>query len=334
MVRDMNNIISIIVNMMILSKVFQDLIFKLDQSIPKSLEPRTMKNLIPKSLILFFCMSATTAYSQAKADSSRFCRVEIKDGNEFVGIMALEDSVNVVLETALVGKVTIPRTSIKSITWLKPSSMKGGKLWAGNPQSTRYFWSPNGYGLKKGEGYYQNIWVLWNQASVGVTDYFSIGAGIIPLFFFGGAPTPIWIVPKFSIPVVKDKFNVGVGAIAGTVLGDGSGFGIVYGMGTIGDRNNNLTLGLGYGFANGDWASKPMITLSGMVRAGPRGYLLTENYYISTVDATLVLISVGGRTITKKAGIDYGLFFPVSSDIGSFVAIPWLGITIPFGNRQ
>jgi len=293
-----------------------------------------MKNLIPFSLILFFCMSATTVFSQAQPDSSKLCRVEIKDGNEFVGLMASEDSVNVVLETALMGKVTIPRTSIKSITWLKSTSLKGGKLWSENLQSTRYFWSPNGYGLKKGEGYYQNIWVLWNQASVGVTDYFSIGAGIVPLFFFGGASTPVWITPKFSIPVVKDKFNLGVGALAGTVLGEGSGFGIVYGLGTVGNRNNNLTLGLGYGYAGGDWAKKPMITLSGMARVGPRGYLLTENYYISTVDATLLLISAGGRTVTKKAGIDYGLFFPISSDLGTFIAIPWLGITLPFGKKE
>jgi hypothetical protein len=247
--------------------------------------------------------------------------------------MASEDSVNVVLETALMGKVTIPRTSIQSITWLKPSSLKSGKLWAGNPQSTRYFWSPNGYGLKKGEGYYQNIWVLWNQASVGVTDYFSIGAGIVPLFFFGGTSTPVWITPKFSIPVVKDKFNLGVGALAGTVLGEGAGFGIVYGLGTVGNRNNNVTLGFGYGFVDGEWAKKPMITLSGMTRVGPRGYLLTENYFIGTSDESLLIISAGGRTITKKGGIDYGLLFPISSEIGTFIAIPWLGITIPFGKK-
>jgi hypothetical protein len=293
-----------------------------------------MKNLIPFTMLVFLCLIASTAFSQVEPDSSRLCRIETKDGNEFIGLVAAEDSVSIVLETKLLGKVIIPRTSVKTITWLKLSSMKAGQLWYENTQSTRYFWSPNGYGLKKGEGYYQNIWVLWNQASVGVTDYFSVGAGIIPLFFFGGAPTPVWIVPKFSIPVVKDKFNLGVGALAGTVLGEGSGFGIVYGLGTVGNRNNNLTLGFGYGFAGGAWASKPMITLSGMARTGPKGYLVTENYYINTVDGTLLLLSAGGRTINKKAGIDYGLFFPISSDIGTFVAIPWLGITIPFGNKQ
>lgn len=174
--------------------------------------------------------------------------------------------------------------------------------------------------------------MLWNQASVGVTDYFSIGAGLIPLFFFGGTATPVWIVPKFSIPVVKDKFNIGAGVLAGTLLGESNtGFGIVYGLGTVGNRNNNLTLGFGYGYAGGQWASRPLFTLSGMVRVGPRGYLMSENYFIGLGSTNLALLSLGARTIIKKAGIDYGLFFPASSDIGAFIAIPWLGFTLPFG---
>jgi len=292
--------------------------------------PRTLKCI----LVSLFCFLGSYAYSQAEPDSSKLCRIEIKDGNEFIGLLTAEDSLKVELVTALLGKISIPRASIKTITWLKPSSMKAGRLWSENPQSTRYFWSPNGYGLKKGEGYYQNIWVLWNQASIGVTDYFSVSAGIIPMFFFGGAATPVWVVPKFSIPVVKDKFNLGLGAIAGTALGEGIGFGIMYGMGTIGDRNKNLTLGFGYGYADGEWASRPIITLSGMTRVGPKGYLLTENYFISSGDDVLVLISMGGRSMIKKVGLDYGLFFPISSVIGSFVAIPWLGFTLPFGKKQ
>ena len=282
---------------------------------------------------MLFFLFANHAFSQAQPDSANLRRVETIDGNEYIGLLMAEDSVHIELQTPLLGRITIPRTSIKSISQIESSSMKGGKLWFENPQATRYFWSPNGYGLKKGEGYYQNIWVLWNQASVGVTDYFSVGAGLIPLFLFGGTSTPAWIVPKFSIPVVKDKFNIGVGAIAGTILGEGSGFGIVYGLGTIGDRNNNLTLGFGYGYAGGEWASKPLITISGMVRLGPRGYLLSENYFIGLGNTNLALLSFGARTIIKRAGLDYGLFFPVSSDIGTFIAIPWLGFTLPFGRK-
>ncbi|RLD25441.1 MAG: hypothetical protein DRI70_07125 [Bacteroidetes bacterium] len=213
------------------------------------------------------------------------------------------------------------------------NKVKDGKYWSDNPQSTRYFFSPNGYGLKAGEGYYQNVWIMVNSFAVGITDVFSIGAGIVPLFLFAGSPTPVWFTPKFSIPISKDKVNLGGGALLGTVLGEGNtGFGILYGITTLGSRDNNITAGLGYGYAGGDWAKSPMINLNGMSRIWARGYLISENYFIQTVGSTQVILSFGGRWIIKDAGLAFGLVLPVI-DTGSLFAIPWLGITIPFGNK-
>jgi len=293
-----------------------------------------MKNLYHFIQILILSLLTNSLLGQSQPDSSALFRIETRDGNEYIGLIVASDSSKVELETSMLGRITLPRTSIVVMSKLNPESLKAGQVWQENPQSGRYFWSPNGYGLRKGEGYYQNIWVLWNQASVGVTDNFSIGAGMIPLFFFGGLPTPVWIVPKFSIPVVKDKFNLGAGAIAGTFLGEkSSGVGIVYGLGTYGNRNNNLTLGLGYGYAGGEWSSSPVITLSGMARVGRKGYIITENYFIGIGNETITLLSVGGRTIIKKAGFDYGLFVPIISGMDQLIAIPWLGFTVPLGKK-
>jgi hypothetical protein len=71
-----------------------------------------------------------------------------------------------------------------------------------------------------------------------------------------------------------------------------------------------------------------------MARIGPRGYMVTENYFIHVDTESLLILSLGGRSILKgsRSGIDYGLFFPINSSIGTFIAIPWLGFTMPFGN--
>jgi hypothetical protein len=45
------------------------------------------------------------------------------------------------------------------------------------------------------------------------------------------------------------------------------------------------------------------------------------------------MLSMGGRSIIKKISLDYGLFIPLSSDMDGFVAIPWLGLEVPFGKR-
>ena len=260
--------------------------------------------------------------------------VETVDGNNFLGEVIKEDALNIVLKTQNLGEITIPKNNIKLLKEIDNSIIKDGKLWFENPQATRYFWAPNGYGLKAGEGYYQNIYVLWNQFAYGITDNFSIGGVVVPLFLFGGGPTPVFITPKFSIPIKKDKFNIGGGAIIGTVLGEPDlSFGIVYGLTTFGTRDNNVSLNLGYGFVGEDWTRSPLINISGMFRISSRFYFLTENYFINVGGYGVGEIGLGGRWIIKKAALDFIFAIPFAPDMGTFVAIPLIGFTIPFGNN-
>lgn len=284
--------------------------------------------------LIFFMMLATGAVKaqNQQRDSTQLYRIETIDGNEYIGFIVEEDEKQIVVKTDRLGKITLRKIDIKKLTIVNSVQMKNGEYWFDNPQSTRYFWQPNGYGLKKGEGYYQNVWIFFNQVSVGVTDNFLIGVGIVPLFLFAGAPTPVWIAPKLSIPIKKDKLNMGAGALMGTVLGEeDTNFGIAYGTVTVGSRDKNFSVGLGYGYAGGDWADAPTISFSAMIRTGKRGYFLTENYYIGSGGDDLMLFFIGGRRLIKNSAIDFGLVIPTQTD-GILIAIPWLGVTFPFGN--
>lgn len=288
-------------------------------------------------LMMVLALSLQSSYAQEQPTESPLYLIETKDGNEFIGRIIFEDEEVVQLQTEKFGEIKISRSDIRSMRRLEGTLAQDGSIWVENPQATRYFWAPNGYGLRKGEGYYQNLWVLWNQASVGITDNISIGAGVVPLFLFAGTSTPVWLTPKVSVPIIKDRFNVGGGALVGTVVGEEDmGFGIVYGVSTLGSRDRNITFGLGYGYAAGEWAQSPMINVSGMLRISKNGYLLTENYYISLGGGNegISILSLGGRWMIRKVGLDFGLFVPVSEDLttDSFVAFPWLGFSVPFGS--
>ncbi len=285
-------------------------------------------------LLLFLLLIAISALNAQTSDST-LVRIETTDGNEFVGKIVSEDANKIVIETEKLGQITIQKTDIKSRDKVKPEQIKEGKLWFENPQATRYFWAPNAYGLKKGEGYYQNIYVLWNQFSVGVSDNFSLGGGVIPLFLFGGTSTPVFATAKISIPIEKEKINLGGGAIIGTVLGEESfgGFGILYGVSTFGTRDKNVTFGLGYGFADGEFAKTPLINLSGLFRFSSRGYFITENYYLNIDGEGGGIISLGGRWLIKKASLDFLLAIPYAPDMNTFIAFPVIGFAIPFGNN-
>ena len=194
-----------------------------------------MKKNLLKFVFITICLIGFSLLSigQNSQDSIK-TQVETLDGNEYIGIILEQTTETIRIKTDKLGEISIPRAEIKRITQLTATKSKDGTYWLDNPQATRYFWAPNGYSLKKGEGYYQNVWVLFNQAVYGLTDHFSAGVGVMPLFLFGGASTPAWITAKFSVPVVKDKFNMGAGALIGTVIGEeDAGFGILYGITTI-----------------------------------------------------------------------------------------------------
>ena len=286
--------------------------------------------------VIFFLILIFTfyeAYSQ-EGNETALVRIETNDGNEYTGKIVRQDSARIFLATETLGEIAIRKSNIKSQEKLRIEQIKDGEIWFANPQATRYFWSPNGYGLNKGEGYYQNIWVMWNQFAYGLTDNLSIGGAVVPLFLFGGAPTPVFGTAKISFPIEKEKINLAAGVIAGTVLGESeTGFGILYGLSTFGSRDNNLSFGLGYGFGGGEWASAPIINLNGMFRLAGRWYFLTENYYINIDEENFAMVSLGARWIIKKAALDFGFVIPVAEDAG-FIGIPWLGMTIPFGKTN
>ncbi len=286
------------------------------------------------------------SYGQNVPDTTRVFRIETKDGNIFTGYILAQDSADLILKTEKLGEIKMPMAEIKSKTELKEVILVNNEIWLPNPQSGRYFWAPNGYGLEKGSSYYQNIWVLYNQVSFSISNNFSLGGGIIPLFLFAGAPTPAWIIPKISIPVTKDKVNIGTGALLGSVIGEEfTTFGLLYETTTFGSRDKNFSLGFAYGFAAGDWMARPIINFSTMLRAGPKGYFISENYIIPYETTSwdygvthkrksAVVISLGGRSIIRNVGLDYSLWIPFNIDMESFIAIPFLGVTIPIGENK
>jgi hypothetical protein len=280
-------------------------------------------------LLFLFLVSAVSIQAQTNPDSLRY-RIETNDGNNYIGTIVMQDATTITLRTDQLGVISLPKSNIRSMDLVSGTQGKDGSYWFDNPQSSRYFIQSNGYGVKAGEGYYQNAWIFFNQVNFGITDNFQIGAGLMPLFLFAGAPSPVWLNPKFSIPVAKDRFNLGIGALVGTVIGAETPiFGLLHGTGTVGTRDRNISLGIGFGYADGELTDVPAISLSGMWRTGEKGYLLTENYYINAGGETLLMLFVGGRRMIKRANLDFGVMMPTQT--GEAVFIPWLGIGIPFG---
>jgi len=288
-----------------------------------------------KKIILFFSLVFITFHIQAQvgSDTVRYV-IETIDGNEYLANILESTEEYILIQTDIISELKLNRSVIESMKKVTIGDMTKGEFWFENPHATRYFYSPNGYNLKKQEAYYQNTWVFFNQLSYGFTDQFSMGVGIMPIFLVGAGAAPVWITPKIGIPLIENKLNLGVGVLAATILGESdTGFGIAYTTLTHGDRDKNSTIGGGWAFSSDGWGKYPTITFAAMARFSKKGFFITENYLITTAYETIGIISFGGRSVQKKLAVDYGLIFPVNTGADMLLAVPWLSITIPFGNK-
>ena len=132
-----------------------------------------MKKMIIFSVTgLILILSSSNSRAQVAQDSTVYL-VETVDGNKFAGYILEKDTEKLKLLTDKYGTLTIQMKEVKEIVSLEKVNKIDGAYWLPNPQSTRYFWSPNGYGLKAGEAYYQNVWVLFNQFAFRVPNFWS-----------------------------------------------------------------------------------------------------------------------------------------------------------------
>lgn len=224
----------------------------------------------------------------------------------------------ITFQTDNLGQIQIKESDVKSIEELQ----SGVKQWPEHFQTAFHFITPTGYGLKKGEGAYQNVWIMFNSATYGITDNFSIGVGTIPLFLFGADIFPIWITPKFSVPIIENKVNLGAGGLFGSV--EREGFGSMYGLATFGSRNANFSIGLAKSLSDG--ADESLVLVNGSLRITQNTYLLMENFLVAGEAATYI----GGRSMLGRASIEYGI---VRGSDFDFIGIPILGLTIPLHKK-
>lgn len=276
-------------------------------------------------LLLFALFSILTDASFAQ--SSETYRIETVDGSVYVGEIISETDEAVTILTESAGEITISRDSIRSIEPLgREAAIR--KNWPENHQSSRYLFSPSAIGLNQGHGYYQNTWILFNNVNYGITDHLSIGGGIIPVFLFGSVAVPFWITPKITLPLESESFHLSAGALIGGAIGESETGGVFYGNSTLGDRDRNLTLGLGYAFGAGEIETTPVVSVSGMIRTGRTIYLVSENYFINDSGFN-GLASFGVRWAPENFSVDFALLRPLEN-LDSFIGFPWISLAIPF----
>jgi len=282
-----------------------------------------MRYLLLLTLISGFILPVTFEVSAQDTQSpathnTKYVRIFLQNGGMFEGEVLEINESTFLINTLLLGEMRITKTDISSITYISADevgqmkvSNRTGDI---NPQSSRYFFAPSGMQLKKGEGYYQNTWLIYNQVSYGVSDHMTIGMSMTP---FGTGGTV-----KFGTDI-SDNFHLSAGGIAIIPFWDNEPVGIGFANVTIGNERKNISLGFGNAFSSSD--NIPVLNIAAMLELNSHMWLMTENYF--TEDQAIVM--VGFRKASRKRDTLWD-FAVISIPQDQITGIPWVSCTIPF----
>ncbi|HEX8516360.1 MAG TPA: hypothetical protein VF868_09195 [Bacteroidia bacterium] len=269
------------------------------------------------------------------------------DGSIITGKIINKNPETTVVETRDLGTITLPAAKIRNVRALEESKItEEGKIWFRNPNCTRYLFAPSAIQLKKGEGYYQNIYGAGNAVNFGLNDHITVGGGL-------AGPLGAYINAKVGFKLGK-LVHVGGGAIVGNgffpVNGNNLGVGLGFAVVTIGNYDNNITVGTGYGFLNSGGTTglqeKPLFVANGMARVGKKFALVTENWVVNVqgdpfdrgINADShyeTFFSYAFRYMGQRSTLDAGfLNTPGLISKGWYIGIPYIGFVIRFGNYK
>ncbi|HEY0025822.1 MAG TPA: hypothetical protein VGB24_23235 [Longimicrobium sp.] len=248
--------------------------------------------------------------------------VRLTDGSVLYGRIVENTTDRVVLRTQSGAMLTVERAQIASMQPIRGRVIQG-RVWREDPNATRLFFGPTGRAVGAGRGYLGVYEVVLPFVTYGVTNQFSISAGtpIIP----GAMGEIFYIAPKFTL-VETDQMAVAAGVLAGST-GDETA-GVVYGVGTFGDRDQAASLGVGFGFSNGDLDGQPVVMAGGELRVGGHTKLITENYFAPGESG--VIGSGGVRFFGERLSADFGIFTNFGAECEGLCFLPLVNFVYSF----
>jgi len=274
-------------------------------------------------VVCLFALPFNQAFAQSDTlKENQSVTIQMKNGDEFTGRIVKEDKEIIVLKTVN-GEIRLIASKVTSIEY----NEYNGKFSFANPHDTRYFFGPSGFPIKKDKGYYQNVLVTANFVNYGITKSISIGGGFEFISTVQGHP--IWFLTPKAATDISENIHIGGGFIMAGFAAEGTAT-LGYGVFTYGDAETNLSVGIGYGYIDGELSDSPAIMISGTHRVSNNIALLSENYVFPNNTGETVYFGIHGiRILSRKNSFDIGaIVIPQIIDV--IHALPYVGYVRTF----
>jgi hypothetical protein len=304
------------------------------------------------SILLFnifsitLCLAQNSKDSVIQAEKTLIIVAELKQGSTIQGKLMERRGDTLIIDADNLGLIKLPMSDIKNINEAGhvPLSKIMYKTRPINKYANRTLLSPTALDNGKGAGEYNNYYIFANQFSGGLTDNIRLGgmAIIIP-----GGGVAVFGTAKLSFKL-SDNFHIGAGGLTGGTLfnsnSENTPLSMLYGVATLGDKDKNITLGIGGFRAEKQWQSKPVVFLTGQYRVGTNWSLTGEFYTFKEDDLNfgfgviqrrrISTMSFGAKYFTSNIAFNFGFFglTPTLGD-GTFIPIPTLSISVPLDKK-
>jgi hypothetical protein len=209
-----------------------------------------MKNIF--RLIFFFTIAlavVSPSYGQEDDTTKTVQKHQIikHDGTKYIGVILSDDGREVLIETAELGKIYIPKADIASIKKIEEvESLVTGNFREAGPFVSRYYFTNNALPIKKGDDYAM-VHLYGPEVHFSVADNLSIGVMATWI------ASPIGVAAKYSMKTGNEKINLSLGTImfSSGYLFQAKGWGgLHWGSCTFGVPGKNLTLSSGFGYVD------------------------------------------------------------------------------------
>ncbi len=282
----------------------------------------------------------TSRPNQMTASPSQYV-VTLTDGTTLNGEVLSQDASRLVLKTTSIGTVYVPAERVlrmERIAAARPGSNQRDVSSTGytNLFPQYLYFTPTAYQAEKGRVYFRNSFIYLNQIDVGITNNWSVGAGIAtPIaFVFAG-----WLSTKVSVPIgprarvgLQGQYFLGRVTFFTSETFNASFF---QGVLSLGDSQNNVTIGLGKSFDNN--INGALLTV-GLVRKVNSSFsFISENQLVlSNNSNTTAKLGAGVRFDRQRHSFDISANVALGisgnrQNVAGFGFLPWASYQVRMG---
>ena len=273
---------------------------------------------------IFIIMILLISYKNnlAQTDTTAVYRITLNDDSELLGKIKSESDSLIFFLTNSGLELILDKKMIKERKVVR-GEWKGDTFLRADPNRTRLLFAPTGRTLSAGEGYFSAYEIFFPFLAVGITDFITLAGGMT--LFPGAEQQIIYLAPKIRA-VHLDNFDLSGGVLFCHI--EDESFGILYGVTSVGSSRASLTLGLGWGFVNGETAESPALMIGGEVQLSNSVKIITENWKFP--EAEDLLVSFAFRFFGEHLAADFGLITTTGEVESGFRFIPWIGFAYNF----